>query len=138
MESIKKKAFTWYLRIISAIQLGLWGFSHLFYPEWYLTVMAGKSVDILTENNILIVNEVGISITALALVTLLIAHKPVKNFAVIAINYLVGIGSILVTGYHIIIRKASNEWPHILIVLCLLLFMTLLYPWKELKESRES
>lgn len=133
----KKKILTWYLRIFSLLQLALWGLSHLFYPKWYLTVMAGKPIEILTADNILIVNEIGISVSALALVTFIIASKPVKNFAVIAINYLVGIGSMLVTAYNIIVYKESSEWAHIGIVLALLLIMTFLYPWKELKDSRD-
>ena len=47
----------WYLRITALVQIGLWGLSHLFYPEWYMTVIAGKDPALLTTFNMLAANS---------------------------------------------------------------------------------
>ena len=42
-----------------------------------------------------------------------------------------GLGSMGVTLYHILVRQISQEWGHIITVLAQLVVLAILYPWKE-------
>ncbi len=121
----------WYLRIVALVQIGLWGLSHLFYPAWYMTTIAGKDPAMLTTFNILLVNEIGVMALAAGVVTLLASFNPVKNFNISVLLILMGLGSMGVTLYHILVRQASQEWGHIITVLAQLVVLAILYPWKE-------
>ena len=81
--------------------------------------------------NILLVNEIGVMALAAGVVTLLASFNPVKNFNIIILLILMGLGSMGVTLYHILVRQASQEWGHIITVLAQLVVLAILYPWKE-------
>lgn len=132
---IKDRILTYYLRAISTIQFFLWGLSHIFYPKWYLTEIAGKDPGLLNAQNLLMVNEIGVSIIGISIATFIAASKPVKYYPIILMNFIIGLGSIGVTLYHILVRRASQEWGHIFTVLIMLLILAILYPWKELLKK---
>lgn len=129
--SLKLQILKWFLRLSAIIQIGLWGITHLFFPEWYLRTIAGKSPDILTIQNRLMVNEIGVMSLAMGIATWLASKDPIRNFNIIIMMIITGIGSISVTLYHILIRQASQEWSHVFTVLLQLIIIGILYPWKE-------
>jgi hypothetical protein len=67
--------------------------------------------------------------------TLLAAFNPVKNIAIIITLYVVSLGSIAVSAYHIVFNNtASGEWMTIAVISAQLIIVTILYPWKELRR----
>jgi hypothetical protein len=135
---MKKVLLTWYLRLLALITMFFWGGSHLFFPVWYLENIAHKPASFLTPQNILLVNEIGGLALAMGIVMWIAAKQPVKNFAVIVMFYLAGLSSLSVTLYHILVRQASQEWSHVIMLVVLLAILTLLYPWGELKRGATS
>lgn len=126
----------WYLRILATVQFLLWGVTHVFFPAWYLQNIAGKDPALLTPQNLLVTQEIGVSVIGLSVATFIAAAAPVRHYPVILANYVVGLGSVGVTLYHILVRQASQEWGHVAIVLVLMAILTALYPWKELIGAR--
>jgi hypothetical protein len=122
----------WYLRLAAALQFCLWGVTHVFFPAWYLSNIAGKDPSLLTPQNLLVTQEIGVSAIALSLATFIAAAQPVRHYPVILMNYVIGLGSVAVTLNHILVRHASEEWGHVATVLLLLAILTVLYPWKQL------
>lgn len=135
---IKASVFKWYLRVVVIIQCALWGITHIFFPDWYMEFIAGSDPKLLSPAHLLALNEIGVSIVAVSIATWIASSRPVKYFPVILINYLIGLGSAGVTLYHILVRRASQEWPHIYTVLIMLTILTVLYPWKELRQELSS
>ncbi len=131
-KNLKSTLLSGYLRIVSLVQFLLWGVTHVFFPEWYLVHIAGKDPTLLTPQNLLMVNEIGVSVIAISVATWIAARDPVKHFPVILLNFIIGAGSIGVTLYHILVRQASQEWGHIFTVLVMLGIIAVLYPWKAL------
>ena len=135
---LKTLILKWYLRVFALIQFCLWGLTHTFFPKWYAIEIAKKDPSIITNDTILMINEIGIAVLALSIATWIAASKPVKHFPVILMIYINGIGSIIATLYHILIRQASSEWSHVFTLFFLLLIMTILYPWKELRNEKSA
>jgi len=134
---MKLQVLKWYLRLAAAVQVLLWGVTHIFFPEWYLTVIAGKDASLLTPQNVLTVNEIGVTSLAVGTATWLAAKDPVKHYPVIVLIYLAGLGSIGVTLYHILVRRASQEWGHVLTVAVMLALLTALYPWQQARRRAD-
>lgn len=132
---MKNKILVRYLQFIGIFQVVYWGLTHIFFPKWYLTVIAGKSPSLLTPQNLLSTNEIGVLTIGMGVATFLAARDPLKNFPVIAAVYVSALGSTSATLYHILIRQASQEWGHIVTVLVLLGILTWLYPWNKLSKS---
>ncbi len=133
---MKLTILKWYLRILALVQFALWGLTHIFFPAWYIEVMAGGDPKQLeTTINLLGMNEIGVSVIALSIAIWIAAAKPVRHYLIILMSYIIGIGSMSVTLYHILVRKASQEWEHIIIVAVMLIILSILYPWKELKQD---
>lgn len=131
----KDKLISIYLRFLSIFSIVFWGLTHLFFPEIYLKII-GKPKSFLTQENLLMINDLGGMVIALGIALWFAAKDPVKNFLVVLIFYISGIISMAATAYHIIYRQASDEWLHIFIILFLLALLTLLYPWKKLYKHR--
>jgi hypothetical protein len=129
--TLRLQILKWFLRISALIQISLWGITHIFFPEWYLRVIAGKSPDLITDFNILIINEIGIMSLAFGIATWLSSKDPVRNLNIIIMLIIASVGSISVTLYQILIRQTSQEWGHVFIVLLQLIILIALYPWKE-------
>lgn len=104
----------------------------MFFPAWYLTNIAGKNPSLLSPQNLLVTQEIGVSVIALSLATFITASQPVRHYPVILMNYVVGLGSVVVTLYHISRSTGAQEWSHVATVLLMLAVLTALYPWREL------
>lgn len=59
-----------------------------------------------------------------------------KKFGIVLVLYVVGIGSIFSSVYHIYTKLIGpGEWVTIMAVTVQLILVTILYPWKELKTA---
>jgi hypothetical protein len=132
---MQKKILTWFLILSGLIQVFYFGCSHLFFPVWYLQ-SAGINTSVSNLGDILmLMHEIGVLAAALGVATLLAAADPIKNFTVIILMYVVSIGSMLTSIYHILFKgAASGEWGTVAIIAIQVAILTVLYPWKELKR----
>ncbi len=134
---MKEKALKWFLIISGLIQICYWGISHLFFPQWYLRSIG--LVD-LAENpgtTIIFLNEIGVLTTGLGLATIIAALNPVRYFPLIAVLYLVAIGSMAVSVYHITTgNMVAGEWTTVIVLAIQIMILTLLYPWPKLRKER--
>jgi hypothetical protein len=135
MKNLKNTILKWFLIVSGVIQICYWGISHLFFPQWYLhsvgmNTLAAKPGDVL-----IFMNEIGILTIGLGIATILAAFNPVKNIVIIIVLYVTSFGSIFTSLYHILYKGvAGGEWTTVFIILVQLILLTILYPWKELKN----
>ena len=135
MKNLKSTILKWFLIVAGVIQIFYWGISHLFFLQWYLrsigmAALAAKPGDVL-----IFMNEIGILTIGLGIATILAAFNPVKNIVIIIVLYVTSFGSIITSLYHILYKSvASGEWMTVFIILVQLIILTILYPWKELKN----
>jgi hypothetical protein len=95
-----------------------------------MAALAAKPGDVL-----IFMNEIGILTIGLGIATILAAFNPVKNIVIIIVLYVTSFGSIITSLYHILYKSvASGEWMTVFIILVQLIILTILYPWKELKN----
>jgi hypothetical protein len=132
---IKKSILKWFL-IVSAIgQIVYWSLSHLFFPAWYLRSVGMTILADDPGQSLIFIHEIGVLTFGMGIATLLAAFNPVKNIAIIITLYVVSLGSIAVSAYHIVFNNtASGEWMTIAVISAQLIIVTILYPWKELRR----
>ena len=119
------------------IQIAYWSLSHLFCPKWYLASVGMTELAANPGPVLIFMHEIGILTLGIGLVTTLAAKDPVKNFAVIIMLYVVSIGSVATSLYHILVNHtASGEWATVIIISVQLIILTILYPWKKLKAHQ--
>jgi hypothetical protein len=131
---MKEILLKWFLRFSGLVQIGYWGASHLFFPQWYLRSVG---LNALAENPgsvTVFLNEIGVLTIGLGTATILASFDPVRNFAVIIVLYLVAVGSMLVSLYHISSGSmAAGEWITIAIIFVQTVILSLLFPWSRLR-----
>jgi hypothetical protein len=132
---MREKLLKWFLMISGVIQIGYWGISHLFFPQWYLNSIGLTELANNPGTTAVFLNEIGILTTGLGIATVLASFNPIRNFAIIIVMYFVAIGSIIVSFYHIIAGSmAKGEWATIIIISIQIVLISILYPWSKLKE----
>ncbi len=121
------------LRLSAVFQVGYWGLSHLFFPGWYLRSIGLVDLAADPGPTLLFMHEIGVLTLGIGLVTWLAASDVVRNFAIIAMLYVVGLGSVATSLYHILFQNmASGEWVTVAVIMIQLTLLTTLYPWKAL------
>jgi hypothetical protein len=132
---VKAAILRWFLVLSGVIQIVYWSLSHLFFPKWYL---ASVGMTELAKNPgpvLIFMHEIGILTLGIGLITMLAARDPVKNFSVIVMLYVVSLGSIATSLFHILVKHtASGEWTTVVIISVQLVILTALYPWSGLKS----
>jgi hypothetical protein len=134
---MNKQAILKILLIISGIfQIGYWGVSHVFFPQWYLNSVGLTDLAADPGSTSVFLNEIGVLAIGTGVASILAAFDPIKNFAIIIVLYINGVGSIFVSLYNILIGKmTSGEWITVIIILIQLILLSVLYPWHELRRD---
>lgn len=136
MKNFKNIVLKWFLILSGIIQLCYWGFSHLFFPQWYLKSVGMDALAANPGGTLIFMHEIGVLTVGIGIATILAAFNPVKNISIIIVLYLISTGSILTSLYHIMFKgTASGEWMTVIIISIQLIILTALYPWKELKHQ---
>jgi hypothetical protein len=125
------------LLIVSGIiQIGYWGISHLFFPQWYLQSVGLTALALNPGSTVVFLNEIGVLAIGMGLASILSSCDPIKNFAIIIVLYVDGIGSMSVSLYHIMVgNMATGEWITIILIAIQLLLLSIFYPWSELRNK---
>lgn len=128
-----------YLLIFSGIfQIGYWGVSHLFFPQWYLQSVGLTDLAANPGSTTVFLNEIGILTIGTGIASILAAFNPIKNIAIIVVLYINAIGSIFVSLYNMLIGKmASGEWITVVVILIQVILLSILYPWSDLQIDRK-
>ena len=135
MKNLKRDILKWFLILSGIIQICYWGLSHLFFPQWYLQSVGMNALAVNPGETLIFMNEIGVLTFGIGIATIIAAFNPVKNIAIIIVLYIISIGSILTSLYHILFKGiASGEWMTVIIISIQLIILTALYPWKELKN----
>lgn len=123
-----------FLRLSALFQILYWSLSHIFFPKWYLNSIGVTNLDIHKGFALLTMNKIGILTFGIAIATFWAASDPIKNFAIIIMIYIISIGSILVSAYHLIMKSFTGyECLTIIIIFIQLFLITILYPWQKLR-----
>jgi hypothetical protein len=127
----------WLLNLSAIFQIVYWGLSHLFFPGWYLRSIGLAELAADPGPTLLFIHEIGVLALGIGLVTWPAADDVIKNFAVIVMLYVVGLGSVATLLYHILFQStASGEWVTVAVLVIQLVLLTVLYPWKELRKEQ--
>jgi uncharacterized membrane protein len=126
----------WLLVISGIIQIGYWGISHLFFPQWYLQSVGLSALALNPGSTTVFLHEIGILTVGTGLAAILASFDPIKNIAIIIVLYVVGIGSMFVSLLHIIYGSmGAGEWITILVIAIQMALLTFFYPWSELRKK---
>ncbi len=133
---IKGVILRWFLVLSGISQIGYWGLSHLFFPKWYLSSVGMIELAKNPGPSLIFMNEIGVLTLGVGFATVLAAKDPVKNLAIILMLYMISIGSIGTSLYHIVVNHtASGEWATVVIISVQLIILTMVYPWNEIKSA---
>jgi hypothetical protein len=134
---INKNAILKILLIVAGLfQIGYWGVSHLFFPEWYLQSVGLSTLALNPGSTIVFLNEIGVLAIGMGLASILASYDPIKNFAIIVVLYVDGIGSMMVSLYHIMAGSmAKGEWITIILIAVQIILLSIFYPWSELQRK---
>ena len=81
---------------------------------------------------LIFMHEIGVLTLGIGVATMLAAKDQIRNFAIILMLYVVSLGSIGTSLYHILFfHVASGEWTTIAVIALQLAILTFLYPWKN-------
>jgi hypothetical protein len=131
---IKAAILRWFLLLSGVVQIAYWSLSHLFFPKWYLASVGMTGLAKNPGPALIFMHEIGILTLGIGLVTMLAARDPIKNFSVIVMLYVVSVGSVATSLYHILVNHtASGEWTTVVLIAVQLVILTALYPWSRLK-----
>ncbi len=124
------------LIIAGIIQIGYWGISHLFFPQWYLQSVGLTTLAVNPGSTVVFLNEIGVLAIGMGLASILASIDPIKNFAIIIVLYIDGVGSMFVSFYHIMVgNMASGEWLTIIIIAVQMILLSILFPWSDLHKQ---
>jgi hypothetical protein len=127
---MKAIVLKWLLIIAGVFQIAYWGVSHLFFPRWYLQSVGLNELAQDPGSTTVFLNEIGVLAAGMGIASILAAFDPVRNFAVIVVLYIDGIGSMAVSLYHILAgTMASGEWVTVILIAVQIVLLTVLYPW---------
>jgi hypothetical protein len=130
------KALTLFLKISAVIQVAYWSVSHLFFPQWYLNSVGMTELAANPAPVLIFMHEIGILTLGVGIATWLASLNPVRNFHIIVMLYVIAVGSMGTSLYHILVhRSATGEWVTVAVLLAQLIILTLLYPWKKAVAS---
>jgi hypothetical protein len=134
---INKNVILKVLLIVAGLfQIGYWGVSHLFFPEWYLQSVGLTALALNPGSTIVFLNEIGVLAIGMGLASILASYDPIKNFAIIIVLYVDGIGSMFVSLYHIMTGSmAKGEWITIILIAVQMILLSIFYPWSELQRK---
>ncbi len=133
---MKAAILKWLLVISGVVQIVYWGISHLFFPSWYLQSIGLTELAENPGDTLIFLHEIGVLDVGMGIATILAARDPVKNFAIIVVLYIAGMGSVLISLYHILFGGiASGEWVTVCVISVQMILLTILYPWGSLKRG---
>lgn len=122
----------WFLKLSALLQVGYWSASHLFFPQWYFSSIGGNGLIQDDRYALLFMNEIGILTLGVGAATWLASYDPVKDRNIIITLYVVAVGSLCVSLYHILFQAvAPGEWATVIVLLVQLIILTVLSPWKR-------
>ena len=125
----------WMLRLVAVFQALFWGATHLFYPAWYLRSIGADGARATDPLVLLFMHEIGILVLGVAIATWIAASDPLRHVALIGVLYAVGVGSMAVSLWHLLLEGfAFGEWTTIVAIGVQLGIVTALYPWSRLKR----
>lgn len=123
----------WLLRLSALSQIGYWSLSHLFFPRWYLQSIDMTELAANPGESLIFIHEIGVLTLGIGIATWLAATNPVRHFFIIVMLYVVGLGSIATSMYHIFFYEAARgEWTTVAIIAVQVVLVTILYPWREI------
>jgi hypothetical protein len=132
----KTALLKWFLFLSGLSQIGYWGLSHLFFPKWYLRSVGMTELAKNPGPVLIFMNEIGVLTIGVGFATILASRNPVKNLAIILMLYVISLGSIGTSIYHIVVNHtATGEWSTVIIISLQLIVLTALYPWKKTKGA---
>ena len=132
----KEVILKWFLVLSGLSQMSYWGLSHIFFPRWYLNSVGMTE----TANNpgsvLIFMNEIGVLTLGVGFATILAARNPLKNLAIILMLYIISLGSVGTSLYHILcLHAATGEWTTIVIIGTQLIILTALFPWNQVRST---
>jgi hypothetical protein len=126
----------WVLRLVAVFQAVFWSATHLFWPAWYLRSIGADPARAGDPLVLLFMNEIGVLVLGLAIASWIAASNPSRHIALILVLYAVGVGSIAVSLWLVLVMGfAFGEWTTIVAFGGQLVVVTLLYPWRRLRQS---
>jgi hypothetical protein len=126
----------WVLRVVAAFQALFWGATHLAFPAWYLRSIGADPTRASDPLVLLFMNEIGILVLGLAMATWIAASDPLRHVALIVVLYTVGVGSMAVSLWHVLVEGfAFGEWTTIVAIGAQLGIVSALYPWPRLRAG---
>jgi hypothetical protein len=132
---MKATALKWFLRAAAAFQLLYWGVSHLFFPSWYLDSIGLHELARAPGPAVIFLNEIGVLTIGMAVATWILSLDPVRHFGIVPVLYVVAVGSVLSSLYHISTGLIGTaEWVTVLALVLQIAVVTALYPWRERKR----
>jgi hypothetical protein len=135
VKEVKIKVLKWVLILSGLFQIGYYGISHLFFPLWYLRSVGIDVAAANLEETFLFLHEIGVLAIGIGVATILAANNPIKNIAIIVTLYVISVGSMLTSSYHILFKgTAGGEWMTVAIIAAQVIIVTLLYPWEDLRS----
>lgn len=135
----KSNVLKWLLRLSAVLQVGYWSLSHLFWPSWYLRSVGMVELAANPGKSLIFIHEIGILTLGIGVATWLAARDPIRHLSIIILLYIVGLGSIAVSLYHILSQgTASGEWLTVGIISTQMVLLTVLYPWKDILRQPTS
>lgn len=136
-DSTRLTLLRWILRLVAVFQALFWGLTHLLFPAWYLRSIGADPARAADPLVLLFMNEIGVLVLGLALVAWIAATDPVRHVALILVLYAVGVGSVGVSLWHVLVKGfAFGEWTTIVAIAAQLVVVTLMYPWRRLRRAR--
>ena len=138
MREAKSAVLKWLLVLSGVVQICYWGLSHLFFPEWYLRSIGMDNLAANPGETLIFLHEIGVLAVGMGVATILAARDPVKNFAIIIVLYIAGIGSVLTSLYHILFGGiASGEWLTVCTITVQMILLSVFYPWDLLRRDSQ-
>jgi hypothetical protein len=136
-DSTRLTLLRWILRLVAVFQALFWGLTHLLFPAWYLRSIGADPERAADPLVLLFMNEIGVLVLGLALAVWIAATDPVRHVALILVLYAVGVGSVAVSLWHVLVKGfAFGEWTTIVAIAAQLVVVTLIYPWRRLRRAR--
>jgi hypothetical protein len=126
----------WVLRLVAVFQALFWGTTHLLFPAWYLRSIGADPARAADPLVLLFMNEIGVLVMGLAVATWIAASDPVRHVALVVVLYAVGVGSVAVSLWHVLVKGfAFGEWSTIVAIAAQLVIVSILYPWRRLRRA---
>jgi hypothetical protein len=137
MKDLKLKLLKAFLIVAGLVQLFYWGFSHLFYYQWYLGAVGMHELAQAPGKALIFMHEIGVLTIGMGLASILASLNPAKNLYLIVSLLVVSIGSMAISIYHVFFMGVTTgELQTVFVIALQIAILVYLYPWKEAWENR--